>query len=245
MPQTLIPTLHHLSHSAAFRCLWALEELKEANGIKYNLKNYYRRRGQAPPELKEVFPLGKSPILTLESTTDEPVPTIQVLPGVLTEAQLILRFLSDEYGQGLWEVSSEDKNRDTFFQGFAVMTLSARVDHLVVIEALITLLPFGLSYVIGCLLSPLISFWKKSSLEPIFQFLDDALDDERPWFSGRKFGLADFNVCWGIDMASQRGYLEKGQFTKLDNWHRTVKARRGYVAALELGNGYDLKTFGI
>ncbi|KAI1296046.1 hypothetical protein F5Y03DRAFT_410350 [Xylaria venustula] len=244
MPQTLIPTLHHLDHSNSFRCLWALEELKQANGIEYRLKCYERHQGQAPPELKKVFPLGKSPILTLESTTDQPVPTPQVFPGVLTEAQLILRFLSDEYGHGLWDVASEDKDRDIFFQGFAVMTLAARVDFLVIIEIIIVVLPFGLRTLIGVMASPVLSHFK-SQLQPVFQLLNDALSDEKPWFSGSKFGLADFNVSFGVDMASQRGYVDVRQFSRLHTWHDTIKSRPGYLAALEVGNGYDLKTFGM
>ncbi|KAI0965810.1 hypothetical protein F4678DRAFT_451311 [Xylaria arbuscula] len=244
MPQTLIPTLYHLNHSNSFRCLWALEELKQANGIEYKLKCYERRQGQAPPELKEVFPLGKPPILTLESTTDQPVPTPQVFPGVLTEAQLILQFLSNEYGHGLWDVASEDKDRDTFFQGFAVMTLAARVDFLVIVEIIIVVLPFGLRTLIAVMASPILSHFK-SQLQPIFQFLNDALSDEKSWFSGGKFGLADFNVSFGVDMASQRSYVDTRQFPRLHSWHETIKLRPGYLAALEVGNGYDLKTFGM
>ncbi|KAI1272198.1 hypothetical protein F5Y07DRAFT_403592 [Xylaria sp. FL0933] len=244
MRQTLIPTLHHLSHSASFRCLWALEELKQANGIEYKLKSYDRQQGAAPPELKDVFPIGKSPILTLESTTDQPVPTLQVFPGVLTEALLILRFLSNEYGNGLWDVASEDEDRDTFFQSFGVMTLSARVDHLVIIETLIHILPSGLGSDIGLMATPMLSHMK-SGLEPIFQILNDALTTKKPWFSGSKFGLADFNVCFGMDMASQRGYFDPSQFSRLQTWHEVVKSRPGYISAFEKGNGYDLKTFGM
>ncbi|KAI0805636.1 hypothetical protein GGR55DRAFT_690357 [Xylaria sp. FL0064] len=234
MPQTLIPTLHHLSHSASFRYLWALEELKQANGIEYKLKCYERQQGGAPPELKDVSPLGKSPILTLESTADQPVPTLQVFPGVLTEALLILRFLSDD----------EDKDRDTFFQSFGVMTLSARVDHLVIIETLIHILSVDLESNIGLMANPMLSHMK-GVLEPIFQILNDALTDEKPWFSGSKFSLADFNVCFGMDMASQRGYFDPSKFPRLQTWHEVVKSRPRYISALKIGNGYDLKTFGM
>ncbi|KAI3324418.1 hypothetical protein HD806DRAFT_67856 [Xylariaceae sp. AK1471] len=246
MGQRFIPTLHHLDHSAAFRCLWALEELKETNGIIYNLKNYRRQRGFAPSELSDIFPIGKSPILTLESTVEgEDLPTFQIITGVLTEAQLILRFLSDEYGNGLWDPANEDdKNRDVFFQGFAMMTFVPKMDMPVALETIISLLPFGISALSRLLLSPLISS-RINDLEPIFQLLENALGEEKPWFSGRKFGLADFNICWGMDMASQREYFEPSRFPKLAGWHVKVKGRTAYRSALEKGNGYDLKTFGL
>ncbi len=54
-------TLHHLEQSRSLRILWALEEL----GVEYQVKHYKRLPTfAAPPELKNVHPLGKAPILT-------------------------------------------------------------------------------------------------------------------------------------------------------------------------------------
>lgn len=53
--------VHHLSESRSQRILWILEEL----GLDYEMV-YYERDPEtflAPPELKEVHPLGKSPLL--------------------------------------------------------------------------------------------------------------------------------------------------------------------------------------
>ena len=53
--------LHHLNHSRSQRILWLFEEL----GLKYKLVKYERGPNAfAPPELKEIHPLGKSPIVT-------------------------------------------------------------------------------------------------------------------------------------------------------------------------------------
>jgi len=55
-------TLHHLNESRSQRILWLLEEL----GAPYELKRYQRDATTrlAPPELKAVHPLGKSPVIT-------------------------------------------------------------------------------------------------------------------------------------------------------------------------------------
>lgn len=54
-------TLHHLDQSRSLRIIWALEEL----GLEYQIKHYKRLPTLvAPPELKAVHPLGKSPVLT-------------------------------------------------------------------------------------------------------------------------------------------------------------------------------------
>ena len=54
-------TLHHLEQSRSLRIIWALEEL----GVEYQIKHYKRLPTfAAPPELKQIHPLGKAPILT-------------------------------------------------------------------------------------------------------------------------------------------------------------------------------------
>ena len=56
-----MPNEHHLEQSRSQRILWLLEEM----GLPYELKTYARQRSNrlAPPELKAVHPLGKSPVL--------------------------------------------------------------------------------------------------------------------------------------------------------------------------------------
>ncbi|WP_373186038.1 glutathione S-transferase N-terminal domain-containing protein, partial [Halopseudomonas sp.] len=55
-------TVHHLANSRSQRILWLLEEL----GLEYEVKRYERdpETSLAPPELKKVHPLGKSPVIT-------------------------------------------------------------------------------------------------------------------------------------------------------------------------------------
>ena len=78
-------TLHHLDHSRSQSILWLLEEL----GVDYRVE-YYRRDPQtrlAPPELKAVHPLGKSPVLVDDGL-------------VLAECGLIATYLCDRYDDG-------------------------------------------------------------------------------------------------------------------------------------------------
>ena len=55
-------TVHHLNDSRSQRILWLLEELD----LPYEIKNYQRdaQTRLAPPALKAVHPLGKSPVIT-------------------------------------------------------------------------------------------------------------------------------------------------------------------------------------
>lgn len=74
-------TLHHLEQSRSLRILWALEEL----GVEYQVK-YYQRLPTfaAPPELRQIHPLGKAPILTDGDL-------------VIAESAVILEYLQEKY----------------------------------------------------------------------------------------------------------------------------------------------------
>lgn len=53
--------LHHLNNSRSQRILWLLEELN----LPYRIECYQRdaRTNLAPPQLRAVHPLGKSPVI--------------------------------------------------------------------------------------------------------------------------------------------------------------------------------------
>src|SRR5688572_25935820 len=78
-------TVHHLNNSRSQRVLWLLEEL----GLEYEVKRYERNKQTllAPPELKAVHPLGKSPV-------------VQDGDQVLAESGAIVEHLADRYGSG-------------------------------------------------------------------------------------------------------------------------------------------------
>jgi len=78
-------TLHHLNKSRSKRIIWLLEEL----GIEYKIVAYQRDNTTflAPPELKAIHPLGKSPVIE-----DDGV--------VITESGAITEYLIDKYAAG-------------------------------------------------------------------------------------------------------------------------------------------------
>ena len=78
-------TLHHLNNSRSQRILWLLEEL----GTPYEMKRYQRNAETrlAPPELKAVHPLGKSPVITDGDTT-------------IAESGAIVDYIIRRYGKG-------------------------------------------------------------------------------------------------------------------------------------------------
>ncbi|KAH8800340.1 putative glutathione S-transferase [Xylogone sp. PMI_703] len=241
--QKTIPTLYNMSSSQAMVVLWALEEVAAAHGIKYNLKNLPRRDKSTAKELKAIFPMGKSPIVTLEPVDGEPDQVYQILPNVLVESRLILQFISDNYSTGEWIPESEqERRRDIFFQELAKCSLVVKVDFALLFEVIASVLPFGLRHFISLLIKPIVKHFVDDQRD-IYQIMEDALSEELPWFSGRKIGLADFNMSFAMDMASQRGYFQPKEYPKVAKWYTSMIERPAYKRALEKGGVYDLAAF--
>ncbi len=78
-------TIHHLENSRSQRVLWLLEEL----GLAYTVKRYERdtQTMLAPPELKAIHPLGKSPVLD-----DKGI--------IVAETGAIFEYVIDTHGEG-------------------------------------------------------------------------------------------------------------------------------------------------
>ncbi|KAF2728685.1 glutathione S-transferase [Polyplosphaeria fusca] len=243
--QTIIPTIHNLAHSQAFRILWALEEFAQAHGIKYHVKNYQRIRGPNP-ELKKIDTtgLGKSPILTLETTDGSPPPTIQIKPGVLIESRLILHYVHDTFGQGMWDTDPEDRARDLFFEEFGGQTIAQKSLFPMLFEVIPGSYPWPFSWFLPGLFKPVTNFFKTDILDA-FRLMEDALSDEKPWFAGKRIGLSDFNMQFSMEMARQRGYFRPEKFPKIKDWFERIRGRDAYKKAMEKGAGFDLVTFGV
>ncbi|KAI9734889.1 MAG: hypothetical protein M1834_001969 [Cirrosporium novae-zelandiae] len=94
-------TLYWLEQSRSQRILWLLEELS----LPYNLQTFKRGSDmRAPPELKEIHPLGKSPVIAIE-------PAGGGERIVLAESGNIVEVLCEFYGRRLmptrWKAGKE------------------------------------------------------------------------------------------------------------------------------------------
>ena len=84
--------VHHLNNSRSQRVLWLLEEL----GLAYDIKRYQRDKKTmlAPPELRKIHPLGKSPVVTDGDLT-------------LAESGAIIEYVVERYGDGRFAPSRQ------------------------------------------------------------------------------------------------------------------------------------------
>lgn len=95
-----LTSLSRLEQSRAQRIVWLLEECK----VPYEIKTYKRINRLAPPELKKIHPMGKSPVVTVE------VPG-KAEPLVLAESSAICEFMAEHFATHLiptkWQAGKE------------------------------------------------------------------------------------------------------------------------------------------
>jgi len=100
-------TLYWLETSRSHRILWLLEDLQ----LTYTLKTFKRTADHlAPAHLKDVHPLGKSPIVTIITQGQS-----QSSPLVLAESGAIIEYLCDHFGgdrAGLVPKRYDDRERE-------------------------------------------------------------------------------------------------------------------------------------
>ncbi len=218
-------TVHHLNNSRSQRILWLLEEL----GLEYEIKKYQRdpKTMLAPPELKAVHPLGKSPVITDDGT-------------VVAESGAIVEYLVERYGNGrlVPAAGTPDKLKYTYFLHFAEgSAMSPLLMKLVFDRIENGPMPFFVKPIARGIARKV----KEGFVNPNIQAQLDYLESElkaRPWFAGSEFSAADIQMSFALEAAASRGGLG-AQYPQLSGFLQRIHARPAYARALERGGKYD------
>lgn len=247
------PILHHLTDSQSIRVLFALEELSYELNQPYTLKVYNRVKGRAPPALKDVFSLGKSPTLEIPPIVSSaqperrhiiagPNPTTETT--IITESRFILDYLAKNYANDLWNPSPEDEVRDVFFQDFAMATLGPLTERILIFDLIKQATPLLVRPVAWIMFHPFVWMFKKDLDGPL-SLMENSLSNVNLFFAGRKIGIADFCLIWPMDLAEKRGWFDGNKYPRLMAWLGRVRRREAYQRAVAKSGGHELKTFGL
>ena len=201
--------VHHLNNSRSQRVLWLLEEL----ALPYQVVPYQRdpKSMLAPESLKQVHPLGKSPVLEDGSR-------------VLAETGLIVTYLIATYGPQLApEPSSEGHWRYLYWLHYAEGSAMPPLLLKLVLNRL------------GLLGRPARGF-VDAQLKLHLDYLEQELAS-RPWFVGDQFTGADIMMSFPLEAATQRGGLNASR-PRLWDFLQRIHARPAYAKALQRGGPY-------
>jgi glutathione S-transferase len=218
-------TVHHLENSRSQRVLWLLEEL----GLPYEVRRYERDRktSLAPPELMQVHPLGKSPVITDGAIT-------------VAETGAIVEYLVDKAGGALRpEPGSADHRRYTYWLHFAEgSAMPPLVMALVFMKIRSAPMPFFARPIAKAIANQVMRGFVQPNLDRNLAFMDSELSD-RGWFAGRSFSAADVMMSFPVEAALSRGDAAT-KAPRLAAFLDKVRARPAWQRALERGGPYKL-----
>ncbi len=200
--------VHHLNNSRSQRILWLLEEL----GLDYELRSYMRdsETNLAPPELLDVHPLGKSPM-------------IEDKGRLIAESGAIVEYLCTRYGPDM--IPPQDS--DDWISHHELMHFAEGSAMVPILLALYV----GRLGAAGAPLGPRI----EQQLDSHFNYMEAML---RP--SGHyvldDLSAVDIMMSFPAEVAVRQGRGEA--HPKLADFVKRIHERPGFLRALERGGAY-------
>ena len=203
--------VHHLNNSRSQRILWLLEEL----GAPYEIKFYQRdaTTNLAPPELKQVHPLGKSPVMEDGETK-------------IAESGAMVDYLIRKHGGGRLAPAAGTREHEQYLEwlhyaeGSAMLPLMLNLYTMRLGEA-------------AAPLKPRID----SEIDNHLGYVNSALQG-RDYLMGRELTGADVQMSFVGEVGRAFGRL--GPHPNIAGWIERLHARPAFKTALEKGGAYNL-----
>lgn len=219
-------TVHHLNNSRSQRVLWLLEEL----GLDYEILRYERdpRTMLAPEVLREVHPLGKSPVITDGELT-------------VAESGAILEYLVDTHGGGRLSPArgTPERMRYTYWlhyaEGSAMPPLLLKLvfDRIEQGPA-----PFFVRPIVRAVAARVKDGFVQPQIERHLDYLEAELG-RHEWFAGEQFTAADIQMSFPLEAAAARGGLDASR-PRLMAFLDRIHARPAYLRAIARGGRFSL-----
>jgi glutathione S-transferase len=219
-------TLHHLENSRSQRILWLLEEL----GIDYEFRRYERdpETSLAPPELENIHPLGKSPVVTDGDST-------------LAESGAIIEYLVDNYGDGRLRPAPDSPEyldyrywlhyaEGSFMPLMIVSLILSRIEA--------ARMPFFAKPIARGIVAKVRAGYLDDNVSRHLGFMQATLAT-RKWFAGDELTAADIQMSFAVEAAEVRADLGNA-YPALAEFLERIRTLPAYRRALEKGGPYEL-----
>jgi glutathione S-transferase len=218
--------VHHLNNSRSQRVLWLLEEL----GLPYEVRRYERDKKTmlAPPELRAVHPLGKSPVITDGTRT-------------VAESGAIMEYLVDAHGNGRLRptAGSDEHLRYRYWLHYAEGSAMPPLLLKLVAGRIATApVPFFLKPVTKSIASQLNKGFVDPQLKTHFDFIESELG-KSTWFAGDELTAADIQMSFPMEAGVARAGAGEGR-PRVRAFVERIQAREAYKRALEKGGEYEI-----
>ena len=220
-------TVHHLENSRSQRVLWLLEEL----GVDYEVQRYTRdaKTMLAPPELRKVHPLGKSPVISEDGVS-------------VAESGAIVEYLLDRHDRGQVlrpAPGTPERLRFTYWLHYAEgSAMPPLLLSLVFARLPQGPMPFFLRPVVRGIAGKVLGSYVNPQIKLHLDFMESELG-KSAWFAGAAFSAADIQMSFPVEAAAARGALGTGH-PRLQAYLAAIHARPAYRRALAKGGPYEL-----
>lgn len=216
-------TVHHLENSRSQRVLWLLEEL----GAPYEIVRYERdpETMLAPPALKAIHPLGKSPVVTENGEA-------------IAETGAIVEYVLDRYGEGRLgpPAGSPERRRLTYWLHYAEGSAMPPLLLKLVFGRLGASAPGLIRPLVNSIAKRAQSAFIDPQLAMHFNYWEAELE-KAEWFAGAEFSAADIMMSFPLEAAADRAAARVGR-PKLSAFLKKIHNRPAYRRALERGGPY-------
>ena len=217
-------TVHHLENSRSQRIIWLLEEL----GADYEIKRYGRDKQTllAPPEMLELHPLGKAPVIVDEGVT-------------VAESGAIIEYLVKKYDDGklLPEEGSPERLAYTYWLHYAEGTFMPLM-MLSLVLARIEKAPLLVRPIAKAIATKVRSGYLSPNIKRNLDFMEETLG-QQTWFCGEQMTAADIQMSFALEAAEVRTDLAT-DYPHCAAFLERIRSRPAYKAALDRGGHYEL-----
>lgn len=222
---SMMITVHHLNDSRSQRVLWLLEELE----LPYEIKHYQRdpKTMLAPEALRQVHPLGKSPVITDGEVT-------------VAESGAIIDYLIDRYAQGRFvpAAGSPEHLRYRYWLHFSEGSAMPPLLLKLVFERIKhTRMPFFVKPIARGIANKVLDALVEPNLKRQLDFMESELA-RSDWFAGSEFTAADIQMSFPLEASRQRAGLDATR-PRLMAYLSRIHARPAYQRALARGGPYS------
>jgi len=215
-------TVHHLNNSRSQRVLWLLEEL----GAIYEVRRYERdgKTMMAPRALKEIHPLGKSPVITENGTT-------------IAETGAIIDYLLETHGDGRFipKPGTPERLRYTYWMHYAEGSAMTPLLLKLVFNGIAANAPGLMRGLVKAVMQAAEQRVADPQIALHVNYWDEELSKSR-WFAGEEFSAADIMMSFPLEAAASRAGARSRPM--IASFLDRIHARPAYVTALKKGGPY-------
>jgi len=206
--------LHHLNKSRSKRIIWLLEEL----GVDYEIVAYQRDATTflAPPELKNIHSLGKSPVIDDNGL-------------IITESGAITEYLIEKYSQKFNDtVLAPAKESNDYIQYLQWL-------HFAESSAILPLLLKMFISKDGCETN-FIGDYADNEINKVISYFDQSLTNKH-YLVGEKLSGADIMMSFIVEIVNNNGQL--AQFKNIERYAAQLATHPAFIKAQQLEEKYN------